>query len=373
LHDIAIDALYYHVDISTHNLVGLFPTSYGTLALAENPDSNLKICDEVQHCLKRQDMFLRSLELRPEYGPRVNQFTWTYFSRCNPSNDQPVSDQPIWAALECLTSVKYLDFASMAWQRERDPPPALFPAAEHIRLTGQMSFAFVRALLCPTQAEHLVSLELNNLQDLGQFKEGVDFELMADLSQIPESEDDDGNSIVRHPGNMRTHLRRLEGRCSRLKSLCLRSVGNDDNRDRRWSPALDEARYQEWASFILSTRLTLECLTIEQGMEPTQSGIGRCRVQPAQYGRPMDDRFVDHLLPGLLEWSFPKLKQVYICGIGSSPRLEMVQNFRPKRPNLHQYIHEKLSVALGSGVELEVREHATKSFFYRRNGNVYES
>ncbi|KAK0128298.1 hypothetical protein ONS95_000273 [Cadophora gregata] len=373
LNEIAIDALYYLVDISTHNLVGLFPTSYDTLALAENPDPHLLILDDVEKCLKRQELFIRSMELRPDYGAHVKKFTWTYFSRCDPSNDQPVSDQPTWVALERLTAVKHLDFASMAFQRELDPPPSLFPAAEHIRLTGQMSFAFVRAMLGPKQAEHLVSLELNNLQDLGQFREGENFELSADLSLIPESEDKDGNSVVRHPGNMRTHLKSIEGRCPRLKYLSLRSVGNDDNSDRRWSPAHDEARYQEWASFILSIRFTLERLTIEQGLEPTQTGIGRCLMQPVQYGRPMDDRFVDHLLPVLLDGEFLALQKIHIYGIGAAPRLEIVQKFKPKHHELHRNIHEKLSMALGSGVEIVVKEDATRSFFYRLNGETYDS
>ncbi|KAG4438658.1 hypothetical protein IFR05_005839 [Cadophora sp. M221] len=370
LHGVAIRALYHHVDISTHNIAGLFPAR-NMFTLAENPIADLG--DEIDHCIEKQRKFFRSMKLRPEYGAGVTRLTWTYFSQCSPTNDKPISDKPVWRALQCLTSVKYLDFASIAFQRERNPPPALFPVAEHIRLVGPMSFAFVRAILFSGQAERLVSLDLDNVLDIGQYKEGKDFKSMADLSLIPESEDSDGISVTRHPGNMRGHLKYLEGRCPRLKYLCLRSVGNDQEGDCRWSPAIDEARYDEWASFITSVRSSLEHLVVEQGLEPNQSEIGRCRPQPIQLGRPMDDRFLTHLLPALLAGGFEKLKGLQVYGIGARARPEVVQSYRPKYLQLCQDIHEKLLAALGAGVDLEVREHATKSFFYHLSGNTYDS
>ncbi|PVH80062.1 hypothetical protein DL98DRAFT_588842 [Cadophora sp. DSE1049] len=372
LHGLAIRALYYDVDISVHNLPGYFPCFYGGTVdvLAQNPRAELG--SRAQTCHKRQDMFVDALKLHPEHGQRVVRLTWTYFDRWDPVAEEFLNDEPLWVALQVLKAVKYLDFAVLTWQRELVPPPPLFPRAQHIRLLGEMSFAFVRAILLSSDPENFISLDLDNLQDYGEFH-GGDFVNLADLSLIPEHEDDQGNPVVRHPGTMRGHLRRLEGRCRNLRRLSLRSVGNDDHRDAKWSQTIDEARYQEWAAFIHSTRFTLECLTIEQGLEPTQTNIGRCRPQRIHYGLPMEDRFIDHLLPTLLTGSFPKLKDLRVYGIGAPPRSEMVQAFRPKHPDIRGYVDEKLSAAFGPGVELEVREHATKRFYYHLNGATYDS
>ncbi|KAH9204341.1 hypothetical protein DL95DRAFT_496954 [Leptodontidium sp. 2 PMI_412] len=348
IHGLAIRALYHHVDISTHHIAGLFQAR-NMFALAENPIAELP--DEIDHCIQRQRMFVRSMKLRPEYGAGVTRLTWTYFSQCNPKNDKPISDKPMWRALQRLTSVKYLDFASIAFQRERDPPPALFPVAEHIRLIGPMSFAFVRAILFSGQAERLVSLDLDNVLDLGQYKEGKDFKSMADLSLIPESADSDGTSVTRHPGNMRGHLQHLVGRCPRLKYFVF--------------GALATTRREIAGGRQLTMRQV-----IEQGLEPNQTGIGRCRPHPIQLGRPMDDRVLNHLLPALLTRGFAKLKELRLYGIGANARPEIVQNYRSKCFNLCQDVHEKLLAALGPGVKLEVREHATKTFFYYLTGNT---
>lgn len=237
-----------------------------------------------------------------------------------------------------------------------------------------MSYAFVRAALLSSNPENWISLDVENLQDYGQFHDN-DIYNMGDLSLIPEVDDDQGNPIVRHPGPMRGHLRRLEGRCGNLRRLILRSVGQDEEDNARWSPSIDEARYQEWASFILSTCLTLQCLTIEQGLEPTATNIADCRGRwgPFQYGLPMEDRFIDHLFPTLLSASFPKLKELHVYGIGCPPNKDMNRWSKPKHPDIRGYVNEKLSVAFGSGVELEVSEHATKSFHYRLEGGTYDS
>ena len=310
-------------------------------------------------------MFVESLKIHPEHGELVVRFTWTYFDRWDALAEEYLDDAPLWIALQLLQTVKYLDFGVLMFHREAVPPP-LFPRVQHIRLLGEMPWAFVRAILLSSDPANFVSLDLDNLQDGGEFH-GGDFGNSADLSLTPELEDDEGNPVVRHPGTMRGHLRRLEGKCRNLRRLSLRSVGNDDYRDAKWSPVIDEARYQEWASFILSARFTLEYLTIEQGLEPTQTNIGRCRPHPISYGLPMEDRFINHLLPALLTGSFPRLKKLHVYGIGAPARSEMVQAFRPKHPDVRGFVEEKLLAAFGPRIELDVRESATKSFYYHHD------
>ncbi|KAG4415607.1 hypothetical protein IFR04_011276 [Cadophora malorum] len=370
LHVVALRALYFDVDISVHNLPGSFPSTRNTVdILAENPHAELGY--KTQECLKRQDMFVESLKSHPSYGQWVVRLTWTYIVRWDEDTGESVSDEPLWEALKLLSMVRYLDVASIACQRELVPPPPLFPRAKHIRLVGQMSFAFVRAILLSSDPTNFVSLDLDNLQDFGQFH-GGDFVTGAYLSSIPELEDDQGNPTVRHPGTMRGHLLRLQGRCTNLRRLILRSVGNDEADDERWSPKLDEERYNEWATFLNSVSLTLEYLTIEQGLEPNPTNVVHCRPQECQYGRPMDIRFLEHFLPSLSTNFWPRLRQASVYGIGSLPRSHL-RNYATIEPDLVRRVSEDLSTRLGPLVLLDVQQSATKTFFYRDDGVMYHT
>lgn len=284
-----------------------------------------------------------------------------------------VSEEPTWEAFKLLPNVKYLDFASLASQREHIVPPPLFPRVTHLRLLGQMSWNFLRAFTSALNPSQLISLEFDNLQDFGQMSEGEDLDWSTDLSKLRECEDTEGNPIVRHPGAMRGHLRLLAGKCSGLKSLCLRSVGNDDDRVGRWSPTLDTERYNEWALFIKSVQPTLENLTIEQGLEFDNKSTLHCRPQPLQVGRPMDARFTSTILPVLIEGYWPCLKRMTIMGIGSRPR-QVVKSFLPTESTTATHMKDQLAASAQlRNVLLEVREVATKTFFYRISEPTYDS
>ncbi|KUJ12547.1 uncharacterized protein LY89DRAFT_738323 [Mollisia scopiformis] len=264
-HQQTIPLLYHQVDCSVHNRPGLFPGRHCKLVSADNPlldDNDLRLA-----CEHRQQLFLAALNSNDTYGHQRG----TYLVR-----------------VQLLPNVKFLDFASLAFKRQCLAPPSLFPCVTHLRLLGQMTFAVVRAFTDFTDPAQLISLEFDNLQDFGQLNENEKLPALADLAKIRESKDKEGNSIVRHPGVMRGHLQHLEGKCSNLRSLCLRSVGNDRQLDSRWSPTIDAARYKEWATFIISVSPTLENLVIEQGVEVDDTDVLHCRPQPVQVGRPMD-------------------------------------------------------------------------------------
>ncbi|KAF8861390.1 hypothetical protein BDZ45DRAFT_740456 [Acephala macrosclerotiorum] len=142
----------------------------------------------------------------------------------------------------------------MAYRRERMIPKAWLPTIEHLRLVGQMSFAFTRRFLDTIDPAKLVSLEFDNLQDFGQLEDGVEYQVDNLLNHPLESEDSSGNPIIRRPGVMRGNLRLLQGRCTNLKNLSLRSVGSDHEWDSSWLAEKDEARYKEWGSFIDSVK-----------------------------------------------------------------------------------------------------------------------
>lgn len=306
------------------------------------------------------------------------RLSWTVFSRYDIENEERrITEEPMWATFGLLSNVRYLDFASLANHRERVPPPLLFPNVTHLRLSGQMSWALVRAFIDSLDPTRLISLECNNLQDFGQLCDGEDLDVLeevlqlnrrVDLTTFPESKDIDDatGSEFRHPGAMRGHLQRLEGKCSNLQHLCLRSVGQDDPRDDRWSPSIDAARYEEWASFIHSVRPALHTLTIEQGLEVKDIDTSALcpRLSPLQIGRLMDDRLVKHILPTFSIGEWPRLKQLKILGVGSEPRYD-ISMFRPGAATV-LYVKQTLAgIRALRDVKVEVREEATKTFFFR--------
>ncbi|KAE8445145.1 hypothetical protein EG329_013747 [Mollisiaceae sp. DMI_Dod_QoI] len=337
-HNLIIPLLYRNLDFSVHNRPGLFRGQYCTLVHADNP-----LMDEDtmrEECVHKQQLFFNVLRLHPDYGGHVVRLSWTHFSSLDWESRQ-VSEVPTWNAFRLLPNVKYLDFASLAIQRECVAPPLLFPRVTHLRILGQMSFAFVRAFTDSLDPAQLILLEFDNLQDFGQLREGEDLEILTDLAMLPESNDSEGNSIIRHPGSMRGHLRRLEGKCPSMKYLYLRSVGNDWTMDRQWSSAIDAARYKEWASFIDSVRPTLEVLVIEHGLEVESANILHCRPAPVQVGRPMDERFLEYILPILIQGEWPCLKQMKILGVGSRPK-NLVGGFFPEDMAIALYVKMKL-------------------------------
>lgn len=127
---------------------------------------------------------------------------------------------------------------------------------------------------------------------------------------------DDGE-YFNAPGPMQNLLGALAGKCTSLKSLCLRKAGARDQFD--FDPASTHKErdvYAEWALFLASVQPTLESLALEQGerLLPRKDG-----AQPAV--RPMDQLFGDMLFPVLAATAeeagqrWPRLKKVVVGGV----------------------------------------------------------
>lgn len=358
--------MYSRVDLSLHNEDGLYPGQYCKQVLADNP---YRLDFDVQdRCEAKQLIFINAINQNPEYARYVIRLTWTIFSRpCKDNEERLITEEPVWKAFKLLRNVKYLDIASLACHRERvapPPAPSFFPKVTHLRMSGQMSWTLVRTIIDSLDPAQLVSLECNNLQDFGQCCEGNTL-VTYDLSTFPEFKDSLDNDVVRHPGVMRGHLRRLEGRCSKLRHLCLRSVGQDGEPDDIWSPTIDVARYQEWASFINSVRPTLNSLIIDQGLAFDHTNIDFCRGRPSQVGRPMDTRFAKYLLPVLASGKWPCLKDLGIYGVGGESRYVFGTFYPGEITTSSVKLGLSESTAL-RGVNLDVRGESTKASFYIR-------
>lgn len=281
----------------------------------------------------------------------------------------------MWRCFKAMKNIQTLDFCSIALDREICTPPPLFASAKVIRLGGPMSFALATSILFSVEPSLITSLELNNVQDLGQLCKGKSLSSSENLSRLRETRYPNGNPKVRHPGPMRDHLRKLKGRCKALRRLVLRSVGHDHMANEMWSGPLDEARYKEWASFIDSVRPTLEIFEFEQGIPPqlkNQGGCSRCFANgPNQTIRPMDERFIKYILPVLSHGLWPALREVTIRGVGGR-----VQDYS-KRCHKHDklgWVAEaqfQLEKALQPEASVVFHEEAGTTFYHRDRTNYY--
>ncbi|KAH8803537.1 hypothetical protein F5884DRAFT_509026 [Xylogone sp. PMI_703] len=162
---------------------------------------------------------------------------------------------------------------------------------------------------------------------------------------------------------MQGHLRHLEGRCTVLQKLILRSSGQGHDGDSFWSDAIDNRRYKEYASFIGSVKGTLRDFVFEQGLrqeEDCHPGYAHPYNPPRQTGimRPMDKRFLEYILPVLIEGPWPVLKTVQIFGLGGKPLHHIP--FIPPNPQIFGNTQRQLATALGSCVLLVVEENSRK-------------
>ncbi|MCJ1476433.1 hypothetical protein MMC13_005099 [Lambiella insularis] len=316
-----------------------FPLQVG----ADDPDRSVPP-ELNEKLLQRQRAFISTLLKKPHYGELVRWLTWTNRTLYNDVDEQ-IAERNLWTALSTLRKVHTVDIVSQIWDREIDPPPPrLFPAAQTLRLGGVFSFALLRSILHGADPAQLQSLDLDNLHDLGQLCDGEDLPPGTDLSMETETFEANGTSRLRHTGPMRNHLRSLLGRCTSLRYLSLRSVGQDDAFDHYWSATKDEERYAEAAAFLASVKSTLRTFVFEQGLQPEEGIYNSCGPrQRTGFGmskavRPMDTRFVEYILPVLLEEPWPNLREVIIRGVGGRTRIEV----RPESMEMDQKLYNEI-------------------------------
>ncbi|KAI9812206.1 MAG: hypothetical protein M1827_004872 [Pycnora praestabilis] len=375
MHSLCIPVIYNEVDLSSHDDEGEWPSLYaGVFVCSDNPQRVTYDMDQVLG--QKQQAFIDTLIRRPDYAKYIKSFKWTY--KTWREVDDHEGEAPMWKAFQAINNVEKVDFASLAYEREIDAPPPLFSSASSIRLSGLASYAMVRSVLHSVDPSRIVSLDLNNLQDFGQIEEGEDLPSMRDLSTMTESEYADGTPKLRHPGPLRGHLRHMNGKCTNLKNLCLRSVGQDYAPLPMWSAQKDEERYAEWAAFIGSVKTTLETLLFQQDSQaedPTPNPCGTIvnRLPMQRKGRPMDQRFMNHILPVLITGPWPVLQSVIIQGIGGSVRQYYSRKHIDEVPNRVETAYSLLRMAFPSHVSVTCEKRAGMSFFHRSQGNSYDS
>ena len=367
LHDsIALALEYRRIDISAHNL-GHFPYTHWNGRVTYYWSDQYPPRFDVEDLARKQHKFLTDVLDRPYVGKLVHVFTWTIRSYCDPdgywpgrmTKDAVYPDTHMWKAFQCLNNVTKLDLAcyqdTWDWEYLRQPPDILFPAATDIRLSGIMYRQIVETIFGSIDMSRLEHLSLDGLQDPGHFKDQHPYRLPSNgaANAIPGQFCEDTDE-VKLPGTMYGVLQLLQDRCASLRTFHYRKPGSW-MKSRNKSALQDERCYAELAAFLTSVSTTLETFTFEQGvservMETLRTGgdpsSRRCVPAPAQKMRPMDEQFINSVLPVLMHAQWPALKDLKIIGVGK---------FRGK-PAMDAPMKARLKRHLGRGVTVQYQE-----------------
>ena len=367
-----IRRLYHDVKLSYHQDGAVWSHSLRDVE-SDNPERSWNN-REVPTIFHKQFIFIRTILSNPDCALWVRKLSWTFVTTMEIEEFGCCTEDPVWKCFRAMKHVETLDFQSMSFERERHTPPALFASANDVRLGGLMSFALATSILFSIDPSKLTCIELDNLQDLGQLRKGTSLLGNEDLSILRETRYPNKSPKVRHPGPMRDHLKRLTGKCSALRSLTLRSVGQDSWSDEMWSAPHDVARYEEWAAFIDSVRSTLQMLHYEQGKPPTDRGHQPGCNNPhslMQRIRPMDHRFITYISSVLIRGRWPKLERLVIKGVGGTVRHAWSKSHLDTGSEQVQLCHQQLQQAFSPETELIFENEASKTFYHRDRCNPY--
>ncbi len=390
----SIPHVYRHVDLSTHNrgivvCSGSEPpeTFMHHLPTLEHSDS-VRCTNIPVDMMWRQKTFLKTLTNRQHYRKYVRVLIWTFLPPCGNwrrfSNDVA---KP-WDLMRSLENVRRFDLADLSknWSTVSPRPSRLkgqyFPNASSVRLLGVMEPVIAASILSTVDPAKLVSLTLDNVQCCGKAPFGTTFTPAPDPLSFSKEHGDaalakyvkwiSADAAFVWPGLMRGLLLPLTGRCTGLKSLTLRKVGdrNAEEYDVLRGMKNERILLVEWASFIESVSGTLEEFRFEQGpRHEGQSDTGG-RVHPV---RMMDCIFGHSVFPVLLAGPWPRLKMMEVRGV----RSWMGHDMRLRRVKVgKQYegipfvvsLEDQLKAAVGAGVSVVVEGEGRKFDLVGRPG-----
>ena len=326
--------LYRHVDLSTHNR-GVVVCSGNELGKC-TPGSRMERSDSTRctnvpvNMVRRQLAFITTMLGRKEYSKYLRVLIWTLLQPTGRRRESCTEKQLFWNLMLRLENVRSFDLADLSesWSSVF-PRPSLsegryFPNASSVRLVGVMEPVITASILSTIDPSKLVSLELDNVQCCGKTATGTTMpspphtppsrqSVTAILPRYTELMSSDSGFVW--PGLMRGLLSPLKGRCTGLKSLTLRKVGDRYPRESEVVRWMNECHLlHEWASFIRSVSGTLEEFMFDQGPRDENQSRGNFRVNPV---RLMDRLFGSIIFPVLLAGPWPRLKSMELRGVRS--------------------------------------------------------
>ena len=333
LHEIiALSLKYRRIDISAHR-GGRFEYTHWNGAVTHYWSDRYPPRFDVEDLARRQHKLLSEVLDRPYLGSLIHDFTWTIRSYCDPdgywpgqmTKDAVYPDTQMWKAFQSMTNVTKLDLAcyqeTWDWVYLRQPPRVFFPAVTNLCLSGIMYRQIVESIVNSVNLSHLEHLSLDSLQDPGRSGDEYPYKRSTNgAANWNSTEPPRDTEETKLAGTMRGVLPLIQGRCSTLRSFSYRKPGWW--KQLRGMPASqDEECYLEVASFIGSVAGRLEAFTFEQGVTESilnneQWSIRASASPAAQNMKPMDERFVKHVLPVLMNTPWPFLKELNIIGVG---------------------------------------------------------
>lgn len=289
-----LHVLYRHVDLRSDRCVGTVTEEW----------------DQILDALNKQKRFIRTLLSHPEYGKHVRSLKDMLYIPMSDdifSLGSDVSDEECWRVMQSLTHVQSVDvgsrnrFAACTMVLANELPNSLFQSATSVRLLGPMQYGLAKSILNainPAALQHLC-LDFVRDKDIGH----------SQGQYVPGNTYEDGRLLS--VGATSGLLTTLTGRCTTLRTLELRRVGQVQNGP-GWPVAAEEASYIEWASFIRSVQGTLEKFTFEQARK-----ISRPTGFHPKF-RIMDERFLRLVLPAIVAGEWPCLTFIELRGVRAS-------------------------------------------------------
>lgn len=311
------------------------------------------------------------------------------------------------------------DQRNITFREANAPPPHIFPFASSIHLSGITSRYVVNSILDTGNPHLLEYLHLDNLQEFAEL-DGIPQDIPRAAkarmlaSQPHHSPDTTPTPIA---GPMRTHLTPFIGKWAHLRTLHISTasqsssssaadVGHSHGRpriisishvrnDRYWNRTTEDARYAELAALLRSVAPSLRRFRFEQGPTNNLGADGwaivpsrqimqtACRTRPGALPppprvRPMDVRFVEHLVPAVVESEWPRLERMELVGAAARSRYDDDRPVFPyedcgDRPAivntpLDEGTQEALRKAVGEKAVLVVKESAEGYFWIPEYG-----
>ena len=388
----SIPHIYRYVDLSTHNrglvtshgyeLPKLYTAPHAESETREEHSDSVRCTEIPVNMIRRQETFIKTLINREEYRKYVRVVIWTFLPptiHCRRFSTDVVKPA-FWNLMLQLQNIRRFDLADISdfWSTVSPRPSRLpdryFPNLSSLRLVGVMEPVIVAPIVSTIDPTKLVSLTLDNVQCCGKAPYGTTFtpapRLPRGAMECKYSKWWTTNPKFIWPGLMRGVLKPLTGRCTGLKSLTLRKVGDRNSEEIDTLRAMNEcALMHEWSSFIESVSGSLEEFKFEQG--PRQAGqLSRIRVHPV---RSMDRLFGLVIFPALLVGPWPCLKVMEIRGV----RSWIGQGMRLRKVKIEeQYeglpfaisLEDQLKAAVGRGVTVTVEGEGRKFDLVGRPG-----
>ena len=328
----SIPHIYRDVNLSTHHR-GLVlcrrydpRTGFFLGGTQEEHSDSVRCIDRPVTMIPRQQRFVKTMKKRTEYRKYVQVVTWTFLpSRDNRrGHSTDVGKNAFWSTMRFLDNIRGFDLADLSerwgieFPRSSVCPGQYFANCSSLSLLGVMESPLPASILSTVDPAKLVSLTLDNVQCCGKTPFGTVFGpppmVYAELQRYLVRWLCDDPRFV-WPGPRLGLTKPLIGRCTGLKSLTLRKVGDRNSRESEMIRSFYDMQVLiEWSSFVESVCRTLEEFRFEHGPRQEPQINPNLRVHPV---RSMDKHFGIHLFPALLAGPWPCLKMMEIRGVRS--------------------------------------------------------